>query len=279
MSNVVRAPRTERAPVGRAGRPLPARPVAVAAADISDFGPGFDRAKESFLAAMGHELRTPLNAIIGFSEMMRAEIFGPLPAVQYRDYVEHILGSAQYLRQIIEDVLEISGAEARTLVLSKREVDLATLLAETCRDFDESCRTNGVSIVVDVPDDIVVKIDRPKIRRAVSCLLSNAVKFSGQGQSIGLTARLTKTGRVTITVEDHGIGIDPSKIELAFQPFVQLEDKLSRRFDGSGLGLPLARLLAELHGGSVTLASRPNVGTTATMVLPAYSSAAATNLA
>jgi signal transduction histidine kinase len=237
--------------------------------------PGFDRAKASFLAAMGHELRTPLNAIIGFSEMMSTEAFGPLPSARYRNYVEHILGSAQYLRQIIEDVLEISRAEAGTLVLNRSEVELAVLIGEACHEFEALCRSRDIGLAADVPDDIVIKVDAAKIRRAITCLLSNAVKFTADGGSIRLTALLGEHGCVSVTIEDDGIGIDPSDIDLAFRPFVQLEDKLSRRFDGSGLGLLLARLLVELHGGSVTLDSRIGGGTTASVTLPAYSTAIA----
>jgi signal transduction histidine kinase len=273
MSDAARTSRTERVRAGRASVPPPARPVAMPAPELHD--PGFDRAKASFLAAMGHELRTPLNAIIGFSEMMSSEAFGPLPSARHRNYVEHILGSAQYLRQIIEDVLEISRAEAGTLVLNRSEVDLAAMIGRACGEFQEQCRSRGIALSVDVPDDVVIKVDRLKIERAISCLLSNAVKFNTDGGSIELTARLVDEGRVTIRIADDGIGIDASDIDLAFRPFVQLEDKLSRRFDGSGLGLPLARLMVELHGGSVTLQSRIDVGTTANMTLPAYSPAIA----
>jgi signal transduction histidine kinase len=277
MSDAARSSRVGRAGVPPRARPVPvqagARPVEVPATEIDELE--FDRAKSSFLAAMGHELRTPLNAIIGFSEMMSSETFGPLPSARYLNYVEHILGSAQYLRQIIEDVLEISRAEAGTLVLNRSEVDLATLIGQACREFEARCRSRAIALSVDVPEDVVVKVDPTKIGRAISCLLSNAVKFNADGGSIQVTARLGDKGCVTIRIADDGIGIDPSEIDLAFRPFVQLEDKLSRRFDGSGLGLPLARLLVELHGGTVSLESRVDAGTTATMVLPAYSTALA----
>jgi signal transduction histidine kinase len=149
------------------------------------------------------------------------------------------------------------------------------MIGRACNELEEQCRSRGIALSVDVPDDVVVKVDPLKIERAISCLLSNAVKFNADGGSIELTADLIDQGRIAIRISDKGIGIDPSDIDLAFRPFVQLEDKLSRRFDGSGLGLPLARLLVELHGGSVTLDSRIDAGTTASVILPAYSSAIA----
>ena len=233
-----------------------------------------ERAKQSFLAAMSHELRTPLNAIIGFSEIMDAEVFGPLSAPQYREYVRDILGSARRLLHIIEDVLEISRAEAGELVLSKREVDVAELIDETLRAFRDWCRSRRIKVVTDVPDHIVIRVDPQKIRRVLASLISNAVKFSGDRSTIRLAARLDQCGMVTLSVRDRGIGMDPQAIERAFVPFAQLDDSLSRQFDGSGLGLSLARLLVELHDGRIEIDSAPGVGTTATIILPAYAAAA-----
>ena len=232
-----------------------------------------ERAKQSFLAAMSHELRTPLNAIIGFSEIMDAEVFGPLSSPQYSEYIRDILGSARRLLHIIEDVLEISRAEAGEVVLNKREVELAELVAESLRPFREWCRSRRIKVVTDIPDDIVIHVDPQKIRRVLSSLTSNAVKFSGDRTTIKIAARLDEFGLVTVSVKDRGIGMDPQAIERAFVPFAQLDDSLSRQFDGSGLGLSLARLLVQLHDGRIELDSAPGVGTTATITLPAYAAA------
>lgn len=234
---------------------------------------GVDSAKASFLAAMSHELRTPLNAIIGFAEIMEAEVLGPMPIAQYRDYVRDIIQSGRTLLQTIEDVLEISRAEAGELSLNKREVDLHRLIDEALGAVAGLCRARGIRVKAHVPDDTVVKVDPPKMHRLLGCLLSNAIKFSPDGGTIDVDARLSRHREVNIRIEDHGIGMNAVEIERAFEPFVQLEDKLSRRFEGSGLGLPLARLLAELHGGQVKLDSRPGIGTTATVRLPAYGAA------
>jgi signal transduction histidine kinase len=236
---------------------------------------GFDRAKKSFLAAMSHELRTPLNAIIGFSEIMDAEMFGPIAITQYQGYIRDILASGQHLLSIINDVLEISRAETGELVLNKRELDLRVLIAEEQATFDEECRAKGSTIVTDLPDDLIIRVDPAKIRRVIKALLSNAVKFGDEGTKIRIVARLDDQGEVTIRIQDQGIGIAPSEIERVFVPFVQLDDSLSRRFEGSGLGLPLARILTELHGGVITLDSLPGIGTTAIVTLPAYAGALA----
>jgi two-component system cell cycle sensor histidine kinase PleC len=229
-----------------------------------------DGAKQSFLAAMSHELRTPLNAIIGFSEIMDAEVFGPLSAPQYREYIRDILGSARRLLHIIEDVLEISRAEAGELVLSKREVDVAELIDDALRPFLDWCRARSIKVVTDVPDHVIIHVDANKVRRALASLISNAVKFSGNRTSIHLAASLDDAGLVTLSVRDRGIGMAPEAIERAFVPFTQLDDSLSRQFDGSGLGLSLARLLVELHDGRIEIDSSPGVGTTASIILPAY---------
>jgi signal transduction histidine kinase len=233
----------------------------------------FDRAKRSFLAAMSHELRTPLNAIIGFAEIMDAEMLGPMKVAQYRHYVHDILGSGRHLLRIIEDVLEITQAEAREMVLNKREVPLRELVALARANFDAICAAREIEVIVRIPEDLVVQVDPDKFRRVLACLLSNAVKFGKDGGKILIAADLCDLSRVTIRIEDDGIGIDPSAIERAFAPFVQLEDKLSRCFEGTGLGLPLARMLTELHGGTVDLLSAPGAGTTAIVALPAYASA------
>jgi two-component system cell cycle sensor histidine kinase PleC len=233
-----------------------------------------ERAKQSFLAAMSHELRTPLNAIIGFSEIMDAEVFGPLSAPQYGEYVRDILGSARLLLQIIEDVLEIGRAEAGEIVLSKREVDVAELIDESLSAFRDWCGARRIKVVTDVPDHIVIHVDPHKIRRVLASLISNAVKFSADRSTVCLAARLDETGLVIVSVKDRGIGMDPNAIERAFVPFTQLDDSLSRQFEGSGLGLSLARLLVELHDGRIELDSAPGIGTTATIILPAYAAAA-----
>jgi two-component system cell cycle sensor histidine kinase PleC len=233
-------------------------------------GPARERAKQSFLAAMSHELRTPLNAIIGFAEIIDAEVFGPLSIPQYQGYVRDIIGSARHLLQVIEDVLEITRAEAGELVLNKREIDVGRLIGEALLAIKSRSRAQQVKIVTSLPDDIVIKVDPEKLKRVLESLFSNAVKFSPRGSVVRVAVRLKDCDSVSIAIEDHGIGMPRAAVERAFAPFVQLDGDLSRQFDGSGLGLSLARLLTELHGGRLTLDSTVGAGTTATVNLPAY---------
>ena len=231
---------------------------------------GADRAKQSFLAAISHELRTPLNAIIGFAEIMDAELLGPIEIAEYRDYVRDIRASSRHLLQIIEDVLQITQAEAGQLVLLKSEIDIAMLLGRACEPFEARCVPRRIRMVADLPTDLIVRVDASRIERAVSCLLSNAIKFSRDGGEVRIEAAIDAHHRVRIVVRDEGIGMDRDAIDKAFVPFAQLEDRLSRPYEGAGLGLPLARLLAELHGGRVAIDSEPGKGTVATIDLPAY---------
>ena len=233
--------------------------------------PGVDRAKQSFMAAINHELRTPLNAIIGFAEIMDRELLGPIEIAQYREYVRDIGSSGRHLLRIIEDVLEISRAEAGELVLAKREIDIAELVLRAIASFEVQCLARSIRIVANVPDALVIQVDPARIERAISCLLSNAVKFSPDGAVIEVSVELGVQDEVTIAIKDDGIGIASSAIDRLFKPFVQSADKLSRPFDGAGLGLPLARLLAEMHDGTLAIVSREGRGTVATLKLPAYS--------
>jgi signal transduction histidine kinase len=232
-----------------------------------------ERARENFLAAMSHELRTPLNAIIGFAEIMDAEVFGPIHVPQYHGYVRDILGSARHLLQIVEDVLEISRAETGELVLNKREVEVLTLIGEALLAVDGKRRSKRIRILSEGLDQLIIQVDPEKIRRVIVSLLSNEVKFSPDQTVVRVAVGLDEGDLVTITVEDQGIGMDPQAIDRAFAPFVQLDDELSRQFDGSGLGLPLARMPTELHGGRIELESAPGVGTKVRVTLPAYARA------
>jgi signal transduction histidine kinase len=221
---------------------------------------------------MSHELRTPLNAVIGFAEIMDEQVLGPIEVPQYRQYIRDILESGRHLLRIIEGVLDISNAEAGDLVLAKHEVEIRALIARAMGETLTLRAAREITVNVTVADDLIVKVDPEKISRAIAALISNAVKFSPNGSAVKVSG-IIEGGVVTIAVTDCGIGILPLAIDRVFLPFVQLEDDLARRFDGSGLGLPLARLFAELHGGTVKLASVPGAGTTATLVLPAYAAA------
>jgi two-component system cell cycle sensor histidine kinase PleC len=221
---------------------------------------------------MSHELRTPLNAVIGFAEIMDGQVLGPIDVPQYRQYVRDILESGRHLLRVIEGVLDISNAETGELILNKREVELRALIARAMGETLTLRAMRDITVDIAVPDDLILQVDPEKISRAIAALISNAVKFSPDDSAISISSTIDDNV-VKICVTDCGIGIKPLALDRVFLPFVQLEDNLARRFDGSGLGLSLARLFAELHGGLLKLDSMPGSGTTATLTLPAYAAA------
>ena len=216
-----------------------------------------NRTKSEFLANMSHELRTPLNAIIGFSEMIKAEVYGPgLP--RYRDYATDIHGAGQHLLSLINDILDLSKAEAGKLELHVEPVDLADLIRESTRLMSERAAQQNLRLTLDIAALPPLLIDRLRTKQILLNLLSNAIKFTPEHGSVSVKADLDQAGRVVICVRDTGIGIAPEKIALAFEPFRQIDSTLARKFEGTGLGLPLVKTLIELHGGDVTLESGLN---------------------
>ena len=225
-------------------------------------------AKSRFLANMSHELRTPLNAIIGFSEMMRDQLRGPVGS--YRDYVIHIHDSGTHLLSLINGILDLSKAQAGRLELIEEPVDLDALLTRCLALMQPQADRAGIEISCAAEAGLpLIAADEGKLKQIVLNLLSNAVKFTPGGGAVRVGAARAPGGDLLVTVADTGIGMAPADIPRAMQPFQQLESTLSRKFAGTGLGLPLARQLAELHGGALELVSAPGHGTTATVRLPA----------
>jgi PAS domain S-box-containing protein len=226
-----------------------------------------NKVKSDFLANMSHELRTPLNAIIGFSEMIRDAMIGPLDA-RYREYGGDINNSGRHLRDIINDILDISKIESGGLVLREEMVSIAET-AEACRRIVTAMANDaGVTLSIDVPDSLpLVRLDQVRFQQILLNLMSNAVKFTPEGGNVSLFAAVEPDGAV-IAVEDTGIGMNAEQIAIALEPFRQIDGPLSRRFDGTGLGLPLAKALVELHGGRLDIESAPGAGTTVSIHLP-----------
>jgi signal transduction histidine kinase len=224
-------------------------------------------AKSAFLASMSHELRTPLNAVIGFSEMMVAEISGPISA-RYRDYAKDIHGSGTHLLSLINDVLDLSRLDAGQGELQEEAFDLADLISESLRLVSAQATKARIAISTDfAPHPPLVRADRRRIKQIILNLVSNALKFTPANGRVRVQTELTAQG-VAITVCDSGIGIAAEDIPRALEHFGQVDSSLARKYEGTGLGLPLARRLAELHGGSLTLKSAVNLGTTVTVSLP-----------
>jgi len=225
------------------------------------------RAKSSFLANMSHELRTPLNAVIGFSEMIRSEMFGPLGDARYREYAGLVHTAGSHLLDLIGDILDMSKIEAGRLELSYERVDTALVVRECTDLLAERAAAGGVSIAVDLSRaPIFFEADRRAAKQILLNLLSNAIKFTPERGRVAVSVR-SADGYCCLTVEDTGIGIAADELTRIGTPFVQLSNNPGRH-PGTGLGLALVRALAEMHGGSFRIESEEGIGTTVTIMLP-----------
>jgi signal transduction histidine kinase len=226
------------------------------------------RTKAAFLATMSHELRTPLNAIIGYSEIMKTELFGALGNKRYRDYVEDIHHSGGHLLALINDILDISRIDAGDCRLDESTLDLRELIEQAARMVRSQADAAGLALELHLAPDLPeIRGDKRRLEQVLINLLTNAVKFTPSHGKISVRA-LRTAERVTIAVSDTGIGIAASDIPRALERFGQVDSRLSRKYDGVGLGLPLAKQFVELHGGNLSLESTLNVGTTVTVTLP-----------
>jgi len=229
-----------------------------------------NNAKSIFLANMSHELRTPLNAIIGFSEVMTTEALGPVGCPQYRDYAADINEAGHHLLSLINDLLDMAKTEAGKEELFEEQVDIAATVDSTLKLVRGQADKSDISMIHEVAPDIpYLWADARKLQQILTNLLSNAVKFTEAGGEVSLKVWCRPESGCVIQVADTGIGIAPKDIPKALSQFGQIDNVLSRKFDGTGLGLPLAKTLVELHGGSLDLQSEPGVGTTVTVRLPA----------
>ncbi len=229
------------------------------------------RAKSEFLANMSHELRTPLNAIIGFSEVLRDELFGPMGQERYKDYASDIHSSGVHLLSVINDILDVAKAEAGKLELSEEVVRVEDIVSGVLRLIRERASNNDVSLIVTVPDNLPdLRCDPLKLKQVLINLLSNAVKFTLPHGDVILSAGIQDNGEFYFEIRDTGIGMAKESIPLAMQAFSQVDSSLDRKYEGTGLGLPLVKMLTDIHGGQFDLDSELGVGTTARVRLPAY---------
>jgi PAS domain S-box-containing protein len=228
-----------------------------------------NRAKSEFLANMSHELRTPLNAIIGFSEMMKNESFGPLGSPKYNEYTDDIFTSGHHLLGLINDILDLSKAEAGKMELYEEEIDPAGATLSCLNMIKDQARKQGVELVPEiVRDNIRLRADQKMFRQIVINILTNAIKFTPPGGKIWVKAWAQPTSGYVLQIVDTGIGIEPGDIPKMLQPFTQGESAANRRHHGTGLGLPLTKRLIELHGGILDIQSQPGEGTTVTIRFP-----------
>ena len=228
-----------------------------------------DRSKTEFLANMSHELRTPLNAIIGFSEIMRDETFGPMENKHYKGYSSDINDSGRQLLNIIDDVLELSRAEAGEAVLQESEVALITIVGAIRQLIDMRAREKGIKLEFDIPPDLpAILADSRAVKQILLNLLSNAVKFTPTGGSVNVRAAKKSNGELEISVSDTGCGIPKNQLDMVMRPFHQVEGPLNRSEGGTGLGLPLSASLMTLHGGNMRISSEIDQGTTVYVTFP-----------
>ncbi len=230
-----------------------------------------NRSKSEFLANMSHELRTPLNAIIGFSEIIKDELFGKAGNPQYVEYAKDIYDSGELLLSLINDILDMSKIEAGKRDLAESVININRTVQACMRLVAARAKTNKQRLNVNIPRDFPdLRGEERAVKQIIVNLMTNAIKFTPENGEININARLRPDlgGAMEITVQDTGIGIAPEHMSVVLAPFGQIESALSRKNQGTGLGLPLTKALVELHDGTLTIQSEVGKGTTVTITFP-----------
>ena len=229
-----------------------------------------NRSKSEFLANMSHELRTPLNAIIGFAEIIKEQMFGAVGQPQYVEYAGDIYDSGALLLSLINDILDMSKIEAGKRALVEANLDVGRIVESVVRLVVARAKLGKLHLNIRVPKDLPgLRGEEKALKQVLTNLLTNAIKFTPEGGDVNLIATIDDFGRMCIALQDTGIGIAHDDIAVALAPFGQIESALSRKHQGTGLGLPLTKALVELHGGVLDLQSVLGQGTTITLVFPA----------
>ncbi len=226
-------------------------------------------AKSEFLANMSHELRTPLNAIVGFSEVMKDGLLGPVTPRPYAEYVRHIWVAASHLTDIIGNILDLSKIDAGKVTVEKSRLALPETILLVCGMMQDKASKRGIALIQEIDPGLdMIVTDAVKLRQVLLNLLSNAIKFTASGGQV--TLRIGRVGEtVEFSIRDTGIGMDEAEIKIAMSPFGQIESPFSRRHEGTGLGLPLTQRLVSLIGGRMEISSEKGVGTLVKVSLPA----------
>jgi signal transduction histidine kinase len=228
-----------------------------------------NRAKGDFLANMSHELRTPLNAIIGFSEVISNELFGPIANEKYLEYIRDIHASSRHLLAIINDVLDMSKIEAGKVELAQEVVPAQGLIGEVVRMVHERAQSRNIELIAQMSkEEVDIWADGRSMKQIFLNLLDNAIKFSREGGTVELRVMADRPDLAVFEIEDHGIGMNKEEQDRALQPFGQAQPATTRTYGGTGLGLPITKGLVEAHGGTLTISSRADYGTTVRVVLP-----------
>jgi two-component system, cell cycle sensor histidine kinase PleC len=229
-----------------------------------------NRTKSRFLATMSHELRTPLNAVIGFSDVLRGELLGPIGSPKYRDYANHIHDSAIHLLNVLSDILDMSKVEAGQISLNETVIDVGAAVREVVELFEQEAGFAKIALIGPPPPPLTPLLaDQRYVRQMLINLLSNALKFTPTGGRIAVDVARDPAADLVITVADTGVGMSDDQLEIALAPFGQIDSPLMRKYQGTGLGLPIVKSLIELHGGRLAIASAPGEGTRVSLVFPA----------
>ena len=229
------------------------------------------RTKSALLANMSHELRTPLNAVIGFAETMRLQPFGPIGSAKYLTYLEDIWKSGQRLLGIVNNILEMARIDTGTAKLRITGADVSELITWSVRQAETVSTGPLAPIRIHAPRaPMTVLVDEGRMRQVLTQLLSNARRFTPPHGSIEISARRTRDGDLAFTVTDTGIGMAPDDIDAALTPFGKIDAPYEHASDGARLGLPLARMHMELHGGTIVVESVLGRGTSVTATLPSH---------
>ena len=224
--------------------------------------------KSQFLANISHELRTPLNAVIGFAELMNEQVLGPLDD-RYRQYAKDIHDSGVHLLSVINDILDLAKVEADNLDLSEDAIDISRMWEECRRMMGDRAEAGEIVLGGRIEAGLPKLLgDTRRIRQVVINLLSNAIKFTPPKGDVVFRARIVAGGWLTLSVSDTGVGMAPEDIPRALAPFQQIDQSLSRRRQGTGLGLSLSKRIVELHDGDLAISSAPGIGTTVTLRFP-----------
>ena len=230
-----------------------------------------NEAKSRFLANMSHELRTPLNAVIGFSDIMFHQRFGPIENRRYVDYAKDINASGIHLLGIINDILDLAKIESgETTIENETQFNVLAAVEVSCTMLRPLAARQNVSLSIDVPDFAVTlhAVER-MVRQVLINILSNAIKYTPPEGTVHLSFERRTNDAFVIVVKDTGIGMTPDEMKIAMSPFGQVSSRLSGAHTGTGLGLPLAKAMMEMHGGSLVMRSQSGRGTTVSLTFPA----------
>lgn len=228
-----------------------------------------NKVKSEFITNISHELRTPLNSILGFSKMLKEIENTPLQPSQISEYAEFILGSATNLLSVVNDVITVSKLQSHKLVPDIDQVDVEEVLRTCIPACEKRAEESGIRFIPKISENMpLVVADAEHISSTIARMLDNAFRFTPQGGAVALTVREAATAKILFCISDNGIGMSPDEVTVALTEFGQIDNRLDREHEGTGLGLPIAKALTELQGGEFIIRSEKDVGTHVLMLFP-----------